>query len=452
MKKGPEIELNKAKNINQLFANYLKYLLSKTGWSKDEACIQLDVRAPTLNSWMKGEVGHIREKNVEALRRKLGANPATIKAILAGVKIPISNCEEFSFFSKHVPPHPRMEIEANWKSYYQAAPLLEVRDTAGHVLLHDIPCAVAFDNIDRDGPIYHVDQVIISQEDDCSAFVLDEDTQQATRGILREYLDKADMLLPEERRPKDGTALRLRDILEQDGRLVLRVQDVHYHSYVRTNLLAEHKADGRQATIREVLFPGGLEDLPTSRCGNVLGINVLVVTRDGYLVLQQRSHKVLTFPCRLGPSASGTLTPRQRLGRTSVVDMMVGGELGEELALAAGDFARDQVHFLGIGRDLFRNGNPDMFFFARTSRPWDEVQKGWRERADDRAETEALVPIRADVLLGEEVDEEKVRGWARGTWDDKLWGASPAALANFAWTVRWAMVGARRHRWERGRV
>lgn len=97
--------------------------------------------------------------------------------------------------------------------------------------------------------------------------------------------------------------LRLIGISKKNKKLVLEVQPVEYQWYVHTNLVLDAKI-GKSVTLREFLHAHG--KLGESPLANNLGINILVFTADGSLIIKKRK-KVAFRMGELDPSASGTL-------------------------------------------------------------------------------------------------------------------------------------------------
>jgi len=146
--------------------------------------------------------------------------------------------------------------------------------------------------------------------------------------------------------------------------LTLRFQGCEYYDYLRTNLALDASRTPFP-TLREQLTRGHrLEPLPQSELANATGINGLIFTSDGYMVVQRRRENVLVRPGELCSGFSGTVD------RIDVANAVAAGgtlksldvprEMVEELGLQRGEIR--QRAFLGITRELIRGGAPEMFY------------------------------------------------------------------------------------------
>src|SRR5690625_1156566 len=77
---------------------------------------------------------------------------------------------------------------------------------------------------------------------------------------------------------------------------IFHTQPVFYETYLRTNMMMDYKEDGKQS-LREMYHANGkLEPLEQSVFDNHLGINVLLFTNQGELILMERSARVSYAP------------------------------------------------------------------------------------------------------------------------------------------------------------
>ena len=195
--------------------------------------------------------------------------------------------------------------------------------------------------------------------------------------------------------------VRLVDLNTKDQILNLVVQDVEYENYVRTNLVLDYDIDGRGTTIRKVIHKDRrLEPLASSPLANNLGINILIFTIDGQLIIQKRSNKVIVRPNEYCPSASGTISAADipvQGGLLSEIPLM--REAMEELGCRIAD--NHDICLLGITRELIRGGEPELFFAARSSLSAAEVVSN-RAHARDRFESKSISFFKCDSYAFEE--------------------------------------------------
>lgn len=174
--------------------------------------------------------------------------------------------------------------------------------------------------------------------------------------------------------------VRLIDIVEKDGKLVLKVQPVEYKWYVHTNLVLDAKI-GKSDTLREYLHSNGkLEKLSKSSLANNLGINILLFTADGSLIMKKRK-RVAFRVGELDPSASGTICSADLPTPPITLDKMPHlREALEELGIVSGHIS--QTFLLGFTRELIRGGEPEIFIFARTNLTENQIKNCWKSARD----------------------------------------------------------------------
>lgn len=141
-------------------------------------------------------------------------------------------------------------------------------------------------------------------------------------------------------------------------------QKTTYFDYLKTNLSLDAE-DAPSPTLRKSeSSEGRLASLEESGLANVVGINGLVFSNDGYLIYQRRNQEVLIRPGQLCSGFSGTVD------WTDIEHAISAGgglnhfdaerELREELGLFSSHVASRT--FLGITRELIRGGAPEMFY------------------------------------------------------------------------------------------
>jgi len=185
----------------------------------------------------------------------------------------------------------------------------------------------------------------------------------------------------------EETHIRLLDIQEVQSGLRLTVQPVSFADYLRTNLLLDYR-QGDQPTLRELVHPdGSLEPLSSSGLANSMGINVLVFTASGCLVLQKRSRKVGIRPGEYAPSGSGGMTIADAIsaGSAGVKPITIIREVTEEIGINVDSKIESTLTYMGITRELIRGGMPEIFFCAQSDFTERDILQACK-RARDRHE------------------------------------------------------------------
>lgn len=190
----------------------------------------------------------------------------------------------------------------------------------------------------------------------------------------------------------------------------LTVQPVSYEDYVRTNLCLDADFRGQGLTLRKQIHGDGrLEPLADSPLANNLGINILIFTADGQLVIQRRSRSVIVRPGEYCPSASGTIAFTDLSGtETSLDKLPMFREAYEELGLAPNDLSVHELKFLGITRELVRGGEPELFLYGKADCSANDCRRK-RKHATDRFESKDLFFFEFGNLAFTELEGEQPR-------------------------------------------
>lgn len=148
-----------------------------------------------------------------------------------------------------------------------------------------------------------------------------------------------------------------------------------YFDYLKTNLALDVPIP-IVGTLRQYVAEGGkLESLRASRLANAGGINGLIFTNDGHMIVQSRRDNVLIRPREICSGFSGTID------KSDIVHAIASGgtlaefdaprEMVEELGINADEIVTRG--FLGLTRELIRGGTPEMFYALDIALSADEV-------------------------------------------------------------------------------
>lgn len=171
--------------------------------------------------------------------------------------------------------------------------------------------------------------------------------------------------------------LRLVSSSITDDKITFKVQCVLYEDYIRTNLCLDAcRGPGSRTLRQDIHNEGKLEPLSQSKLGNNFGINIILFTADGQIVIQERSNKVIVRPGEYCSSGSGTFSftdvPQHEI---SLADVHTLRESYEEIAITQDDVDTDSIKVLGITRELIRGGQPEMFLSGDTYLTADEFSR-----------------------------------------------------------------------------
>lgn len=198
---------------------------------------------------------------------------------------------------------------------------------------------------------------------------------------------------------------------EQKHELVLDTERSQYFYMLVTNRCMDYSISDTM-TLREVYeFNDKVSPLEESKLGNQIGINGLVFTSDGYLLIEKRGKKKTTWKGKLAQPISLALKEKDILPNGGSIDgspeaandafrriifktlrknygideNMIAG-IGSDGAVKAGAFDLKDS-FLGLARDLIEGGKPNMYFYIALNVTAAELKAVMEQRAKDAAES-----------------------------------------------------------------
>ncbi len=198
---------------------------------------------------------------------------------------------------------------------------------------------------------------------------------------------------------------------EQKRELVLDTERSQYFYMLVTNRCMDYSISDTM-TLREVYeFNDKVSPLEESKLGNQIGINGLVFTSDGYLLIEKRGKKKTTWKGKLAQPISLALKEKDILPNGGSIDgspeaandafrgiifqtlqknygideNMIAG-IGTDGSVKNGAFDLKDS-FLGLARDLIEGGKPNMYFYIALNVTAAELKAVMEQRAKDAAES-----------------------------------------------------------------
>ncbi len=213
------------------------------------------------------------------------------------------------------------------------------------------------------GTGFNVDQLVFRSP--ATSFVLDQRIRDMTTETFSTWHSD---VLAHNGKWFDSSLLRLERVDSDGQAYILSTEAVSYEDVCRTHMILDAKIPGEERTLRQEFHPNGaLKALQDSQLANVLGIDTVLFTRDGYAALQVRSAKVAVRPGQLGPTFSGDFDELDAV--TSISGPLHASRLfreaGEEARIKATDVA-GPLRFLGITREMVRGGKPQIHCAGRS--------------------------------------------------------------------------------------
>lgn len=181
---------------------------------------------------------------------------------------------------------------------------------------------------------------------------------------------------------RNATSIRLRDVsfrqTDETDELTLETQKSTYYQMLLTNRCMDYCIE-QGVTVRDLYeYNPRLNDLKDSLLCNQIGINGLVITSDGYLLIEKRSRKKTTWknkfaqPISLAfkPDKFGSCYDRQAKVIIEGVEnelfaTVIAKTLKENFGITKDQYAFDlRTNFLGLARDLVEGGKPNLYFYV----------------------------------------------------------------------------------------
>lgn len=197
---------------------------------------------------------------------------------------------------------------------------------------------------------------------------------------------------------KENMCLCVRDCLVAPGSVTLEVSPLAYDDVLATHYVLDVDWMGH-SSLRSFLLsrhPASLGPLRDSLVPNILGIDTLLFTPSGSLILQKRSRKVAVRPGEICASSSGGASPDdiERFGRLAILR-----EGAEELAIDPAKVVPGSTRFLGLARDFASHGVVESYFCADTLESDAEILARARTAPDRQEHSSVFIFHFGDELV-----------------------------------------------------
>lgn len=218
---------------------------------------------------------------------------------------------------------------------------------------------------------------------------------------------------------RNNDTIRLDDISFSGNKLVLHTSRTQYYDMLVTNRCMDFKLNNT-VSVREMYEYGShVSPLSSSPLANQIGINGLIVTRDGYLLTEKRGHSKTTWknkfaqPISLAMKKSDVILNNGLMGGThadanATFEKIIMTTVKKNFGLVKSDFIGFDIAYnlLGIARDLLEGGKPNIYFYVMTKYTAKELKtvlerkcKKYAQSIDDPSVADEPLPaISADKL------------------------------------------------------
>lgn len=181
--------------------------------------------------------------------------------------------------------------------------------------------------------------------------------------------------------------------------LKLTTQRTRYFDMLITNRCMDYKINDSFSLRDYFEASDKISSLKDSKFANQIGINGLVFTQDGYLLIEKRGRRKATWknkfaqPISLALKAKDCVFNEQGIigssneDATKTFEKTILGTLKSNFGLTKDDLEAFEIkkNFMGIARDLLEGGKPNMYFYVVTKYKKDELMNKLRGYIYDAA-------------------------------------------------------------------
>lgn len=215
----------------------------------------------------------------------------------------------------------------------------------------------------------------------------------------------------------NSVTVRLKDLRFRDGVLDVYTERSQYFHMLVTNRCMDYRLNGN-VSVREVYeFNNTVSPLSETMLGNQIGINGLIFTRDGYILVEKRGRKKTTWKDKFAQpislamkesdlllDADGTISDDPAVAERNFKKIILS-TLAKNFGLGEEDLLPFSVaeNFLGVARDLLEGGKPNFYFYVVADYTAEQLVARLQEKAKRASEGrgekgEALPSLGKDKL------------------------------------------------------
>lgn len=212
---------------------------------------------------------------------------------------------------------------------------------------------------------------------------------------------------------KNSSTIRLNDF-EYDRKtehLTLVTQRTMYYHMLITNRCMDFQI-GDDISIRSLYeYRSYVSRLRDSKLSNQIGINGLILTLDGYVLVEKRDRRKATWKNKFAQSISLALKEADLgLGKHPIIgsspedaenlfSQVIHKTVKSNFGLTKADFLGFSINdnFLGLARDLLEGGKPNLYFYVTANYTAAELKK----KLEDIARSDGEKALKTDKLRSE---------------------------------------------------
>lgn len=176
----------------------------------------------------------------------------------------------------------------------------------------------------------------------------------------------------------NNVTIRLSDCSNKDNTLTLTTERSTYYHMLITNRCMDFAFE-EDLTLRKLYeYKNKISPLKESFLSNQIGINGLIISNDGYVLLEKRDNKKTTWKNKFAQSISLALKeedledlkngiiPFAKKSAEFNLKQVIQKTIKKNFGLEAGDYKDFYINknFLGLARDLLEGGKPNLYFYV----------------------------------------------------------------------------------------
>ena len=205
---------------------------------------------------------------------------------------------------------------------------------------------------------------------------------------------------------RNNDTIRLNDFNYIDKTLILNTQRSTYYHMLITNRCMDYDFPNGLSIRKLYEYDQQICPLHKSKFGNQIGINGLIITSDGYVLIEKRDHKKTTWKNKFAQSISLALKEDEVIlnengviGNTcedaaASLKHVIQKTIRKNFGLTSGeDYSQEFVlekNFLGLARDLLEGGKPNLYFFVEVKYTAEAFAKRLKETAGSIEDGKAI--------------------------------------------------------------
>ena len=199
----------------------------------------------------------------------------------------------------------------------------------------------------------------------------------------------------------NGVTIRLNDVTVEGDNLTLKTGRSQYFDMLITNRCMDYTLND-QVSLRDVYESGSkVSPLGKSQLGNQLGINGLIFSNDGYLLVEKRGYHKTTWknkfaqPISLAMKKSDVKSFKEDGTIASPADTVfkdiILGTIENNFGLTEENIVSFELskNLFGIARDLLEGGKPNMYFYVTANMSAVELAKFLQDKAMEASKKRA---------------------------------------------------------------